>query len=240
MKRARGLFITGTDTEVGKTRVSAALLYLLGADGARSAGCKPVAAGTLNIDGVAVNEDVRALRDASTVPLTDAEIGPCQLIEACAPHVAAECQGRTIDRDLLLRAVQHVAERSDWLVVEGVGGFRVPLGATWDSADFACNLGLPVILVVGLRMGCLNHALLTADAIAHSGLELAGWIGNRIDPAMAYAEASIDALRARLPGPCLGIVPWLLQPSPAAVAAQLDVATLRARAKTFNPSGVSA
>ena len=225
---ARGCFVTGTDTEVGKTKVSAALLHLLSANGERTAGCKPVAAGLATIHGRRVNEDVHALRAASTVALTDAEVGPCQLEDACAPHIAAHRECRTIDRRGLRRAVSDLARRADWLVVEGVGGFRVPLGADWDSADLAHDLGLPVVMVVGMRLGCLNHALLTADAVGACGLHLAGWVANGIDAAMAHADANIATLREHLPAPCLGVVPRLAHPTPAAVGAHLDVAAVRA------------
>lgn len=238
---ARGFFVTGTDTEVGKTCVAAAILHCLGRDGAVVAGCKPVAAGTTAVDGIPVNEDVRLLRDSSTLTLTYAEVGPCQLKEPCAPHVAAELDGVVIDRAALCSAVKTLASRADWLVVEGVGGFRVPMGNGWDSADLALDLGLPVILVVGLRLGCLNHALLTAEAIEHRGLRLAGWIANGIDPAMPRVDASIEALRSRLPAPCLGVVPRLAHPAPTELAAHLvNAGTLRALARTIKLSGVPA
>lgn len=235
---AGGLFVVGTDTGVGKTHLSAALLHLLAADGSRTAGCKPVAAGMTMIDGITVNEDVRAMRNASSLRLSDAEVGPCQLVEACAPHIAAELERRLIDRGALLHAVNRLAARVDWLVVEGVGGFRVPLGPGWDTADLAKDIGFPVILVVGLRLGCLNHALLTADAVAARGLKLAGWVANRIDPSMPNAEANVAALRERLVAPCLGIVPWLPDPAPAGVVAHLDGAAVRAALKS-NYSGGS-
>jgi dethiobiotin synthetase len=228
---AHACFVTGTDTEVGKTRISAGLLSLLGRDGARSAGLKPVAAGLERVEGRWVNEDVGLLRAASSLPMTDAEVGPCQLRSPCAPHVAAEIDGRAIDRAALVGAAQALAERCDWLVVEGVGGFQVPLGADWDTADLACDLRLPVILVVGLRLGCLNHALLTAAAVQARGLQLAGWIGNTIDPGMQRPEENIHTLRTWLQrrhgAPCLGIVPWLAKPEPTAVAAFLDAPAIR-------------
>lgn len=228
---ALGCFVTGTDTEVGKTRISAGLLSLLGQGGARSAGIKPVAAGLERVEGRWVNEDVGLLRAASTVALSDAEVGPCQLRSPCAPHVAAEMDGRPIDRPALVGAARALADRCDWLVVEGVGGFQVPLGADWDTADLAADLQLPVILVVGLRLGCLNHALLTAQAVQARGLRLAGWIGNGIDPQMQWPEENIHTLRLWLQrrhgAPCLGIVPWLARPAPAAVAAFLDAAAVR-------------
>lgn len=227
----QGCFVTGTDTEVGKTRISAALLYWLAQSGRRSAGFKPVAAGTSLIDGQWVNEDVRALREASSVVLSYAEVGPFQFEAACAPHIAAAIQGQTIDRSAVLRAAQVLAARADVLVVEGVGGFCVPLGPDWDSADLACDMSLPVVLVVGLRLGCINHALLTAEAVRARGLHLAGWAGNSVALGMPWADETVATLRQRLlqqyGAPCLGVVPWLTEPSPANVAAHLDATALR-------------
>ncbi|WP_137895675.1 dethiobiotin synthase [Ramlibacter sp. 2FC] len=229
---ARACFVTGTDTEVGKTRVSAALLHWMARQGWRSAGLKPVAAGTELIEGIHVNEDVRRLRLASSLPLSDAEVGPYQFEAACAPHIAAHLEGRSIERDVILQAARALAARADALVVEGVGGFCVPLGPDWDTADLAQQLGLPVMLVVGLRLGCINHALLTAEAVRARGLRLVGWIGNAIDPAMPWMTENIAYLRTRLAqqhgAPCLGLVPWLPSTDAAAVAAHLDDAALRA------------
>ena len=228
----RGCFVTGTDTEVGKTRVSAALLHWLGERGLRCAGYKPVAAGTESIDGEAVNEDVRALRDAGSVAFTDVEVGPCQFEAACAPHIAAVLEGRTIERAVLLQGARTLAAHVDHLVVEGVGGFCVPLGPDFDSADFAVDLGLPVVLVVGLRLGCINHALLSAEAIRARGLRLAGWVANTVDAGMLHLDENLATLCHELglrhQAPCLGVVPRLASPEPAAVAACLDGPALRA------------
>lgn len=234
----KGCFVTGTDTEVGKTHITAGLLHLLAQDGSRTAGFKPVAAGLNDVNGRRVNEDVQSLQAASSLPLTDAEVGPVQFTTACAPHIAAEREGRSIDRAALLAAARQLAARADWLVVEGVGGWRVPLGPLdgagprWDSADLAVDLGLPVVLVVGLRLGCINHALLTADSVRARGLPLVGWIANRIDPQMLHADDNLTSLRQALATEhgigCLGVVPWLEPPSPAAVAAHLDRHALRA------------
>jgi dethiobiotin synthetase len=227
----RGCFVTGTDTEVGKTRISAALLHWLGEQGQRCAGYKPVAAGTEVIDGEDVNEDVRALRDASSVALTDADVGPFQFEAACAPHIAAALEGRSIERAALLQGALALATRAEYLIAEGVGGFRVPLGPDFDSADFAMDLGLPVVLVVGLRLGCINHALLSAEAICARGLRLAGWVANTVDPAMLHRDDNLATLRHELGRrhqvPCLGMVPRLASPDPAAVSAHLDDAALR-------------
>jgi dethiobiotin synthetase len=230
LARPKGCFVTGTDTGVGKTHISAALLHRMALGGWTTAGFKPVAAGTSLIDGARVNEDVRMLREASSAELADAEGGPCQFDAACAPHIAAALEGRVIDRTAILKAGRSLLARSDFLVVEGVGGFCVPLGPDWDSSHIACGLGLPVVLVVGLRLGCLNHALLTAEAIKTRHLPLAGWIANTIDPDMAYPEHNLSTLQHELGErqqlPCLGIVPWLDDPSARAVAAHLNDAAL--------------
>lgn len=232
LTRLQGCFVTGTDTEVGKTRISAALLHWCAKQGWRSAGFKPVAAGTGLIDGQWVNEDVHRLRQASSIPLTDAEVGPLQFDAACAPHIAAELEGRTIECTAIVQSASAMADRADLVVVEGVGGFCVPLSPDTDTSHVACALGLPVILVVGLRLGCLNHALLTAEAIRSRHLRLAGWIGNTIDPHMAQVPANLSTLREELGRrhqvPCLGVVPWVTEPSPATVAAHLDDAALHA------------
>lgn len=225
-----GCFVTGTDTDVGKTRISAALLYWLAQQGWRSAGFKPVAAGTSLIDGQWVNEDVRALREASSLTVSDAEVGPFQFEAACAPHIAAALQGQTIDRAEILRAAQALAARTDLLVIEGAGGFCVPLGDDWDSADLACDMNLPVVLVVGLRLGCINHALLTAQAVRARGLKLAGWVGNSVTPAMPWLGENVATLQQRFQNqniPCWGLVPWLAEPGPAAMATHFDPTALR-------------
>lgn len=227
-----GCFVTGTDTGVGKTRISAGLLHWCARQGWRSAGLKPVAAGTELVDGERVNEDVRSLRAASSLALTDAEVCPYQFDVACAPHIAATLEGRTIDNLTLLEAANDLADRSDVLVVEGVGGFCVPLNSQWDTSHLACALSLPVVLVIGMRLGCLNHALLTAEAIRARFLKLAGWVANVMDPDMPHIQGNLACLQHELwhrhRAPCLGLVPWLPHPDAAAVAAQLDEAALRA------------
>jgi len=228
----RGCFVTGTDTGVGKTRISAALLHWCALQGWRSAGLKPVAAGMEWIGGEYINEDVRALRQASSPGLTDADVGPYQFEAACAPHIAAQREGRAIEREVILRSAQALATRSDVLVVEGVGGFRVPLAPGWDTADLACDLGLPVVLVVGLRLGCINHALLSVEAILNRGLHLAGWVGNVLEPDMPWLDDNVACVRECLwrqfQAPCLGLVPRLIDTSAASVAVHLEHAGLEA------------
>lgn len=205
-------FIAGTDTGIGKTFVTALLLRTAHLAGLRALGMKPVAAGT---DAQGRNEDVQALIAASSVPMTDAvraDVNPFLYRAAVSPHIAAREEGRPVDLAAITAARQRLATRADVLLVEGVGGWRAPLSETLDSADLACALQLPVILVVGLRLGCLNHALLTAEAIAARGLRLAGWLGNHIDPAMQRQTDNVQYLQTRLQqafgAPCLGLVPY--------------------------------
>jgi dethiobiotin synthetase len=229
-----GCFVTGTDTEVGKSHVSAALLHLLGTLGWRSAGYKPVAAGAVWQDGQLVNDDVLLLQQASSVALTLGEVCSSVYETACAPHLAAQQEQRPIDRARLLQGAHALARRADVLVIEGVGGFCVPLGGSgahdFDSADLAQDFGLPVLLVVGLRLGCLNHALLTAEAVRARGLRLAGWVANSLQPHWPQQRANVDTLHQRLGTrfglPCLGELPWLADPTPAALAQHLDAAAV--------------
>jgi dethiobiotin synthetase len=197
-------FLTGTDTEIGKTFITCALLHRAAAEGLRAAGLKPVAAGT---DEAGRNEDVENIRAASSLQLPDEILNPYCFKAAVAPHIAAAEEGRRIDFATIQAACDTAREMADLVIVEGVGGFRVPLGETGDSADLAVALGLPVILVVGMRLGCINHAVLTAEAIAARGLPLAGWVANRIDPAMSRFEENLATLCRLLPAPLLGAVP---------------------------------
>lgn len=202
MKQA--YFLTGTDTEVGKTFITCALLHRAARDGLRAAGLKPVAAGT---DAAGRNEDVEAIRAASNLKLPGATINPYCFKAAVAPHIAAAESGVAIEFGTIRETCASARREADLVIVEGVGGFRVPLGNAGDSADLAVSLGLPVILVVGMRLGCINHALLTAEAIAARGLGIAGWVANQIDPAMARFAENLATLSELLPAPRLGVVP---------------------------------
>lgn len=221
-----GFFITGTDTEIGKTCVTAGLTHAFDALGRHTTPIKSLAAGQNQAaDGSWVNEDVAQLHAAQSQGLSMDEVGPLQFREPCAPHIAAKLEGRAIDRDALLAAIRRSASKGDLALVEGVGGFRVPLTDDWDTADLAVDLALPVVLVVGLRLGCINHALLTAEAVLARGLRLAGWVANTADPHQPHVADNLAALRRRLDealgAPCWGHVPRLQDPSPAAVAAHL-------------------
>ncbi len=206
---ARGYFVTGTDTGVGKTLVSVALLRYFVQRGLRAVGMKPVAAGCEWRDGVAYWDDVEQLRAAGNVDAAQALVNPYRFEAAIAPHITAAQAGMTIQMDVIARACNALHAQADVVIVEGAGGFRVPLNDHQDMADLARKLSLPVILVVGMRLGCINHALLSAEAIRHAGLPLAGWIANWIDPAMAQFDGSLTALQQRLNTPLLGVVPWL-------------------------------
>lgn len=201
-----GVFVTGTDTGVGKTRVAAALIAAMARDGQRVLGMKPVAAGLS--PGVADNEDVLALAQASNVAAPRQARCPYMFAAAVAPHVAAARDGITIELKRLIEAYRALAGRADWVVVEGAGGALAPLGERSDLLDFAQALALPVVLVVGLRLGCLNHARLTAEAVVARRLRFAGWIANAIDPDMVEREANVRYLLDHLPGPMLASFAW--------------------------------
>lgn len=216
-------FITGTDTNVGKTLISCALLYGLAARGKRVAGMKPVAAGCA-VGGQ--HEDIRQLCAASNVPASDELINPYCFGPAVAPHLAAQLTGVSINFDLIREAFSELASQADMVIVEGAGGLLVPMSATQDSADLMRELSLPVILVVGMRLGCLNHALLTVEAIAARGLALAGWVANVLDADMAMLDENIAALKQRIGAPLLGVVPHMAQPDARKAAGCLDLGLL--------------
>lgn len=213
----KGLFVTGTDTGVGKTRVALALIHALRARGLRVAAMKPVSAGSAPGE---LNGDVTALLRAANVDADLRDVNPYAFAEPVAPHIAAERAGVRIELDVINAAYGRLAAAADVVVVEGAGGWRVPLNERDDMADLAQRLDLPVVLVVGLRLGGLNHALLTAESIAQRQLPWAGWVGNHIDPAMARQAENIAALRARLPEPCLGVQRFLHQENAARAALQ--------------------
>lgn len=219
-------FITGTDTGVGKTLVSAALIHGLARKGIKVAGMKPVAAGAELRDGQWWNDDVALLSAEASVSLPAQLIAPCLYKEPAAPHVAAALEGKQINPSDIFAAFEQIRAQADAVIVEGVGGFCVPLVPQTGMADIAAQLQLDVILVVGLRLGCLNHALLTAEAIAARGLHLAGWVVNQIDLTMPHQAANIDTLREHLSAPYLGCLPWMSPPSVAGAADTLDFSSL--------------
>lgn len=227
-------FVTGTDTGVGKTRLSCALIHALRRAGHdRVVGMKPVAAGCEWVDGEGehvgqwLNDDVVALREASSLHVPSSFDNPYALPAAVAPHIAAQLIGADIDLAHIEASYHALSQHADAVVVEGAGGFIVPLcerpGVFETSADLAQRLWLPVIMVVGLRLGCINHALLTQEAILARGLTLAGWVANVIDPMMPEQEANVATLKAHIQAPMLAYWGWDADASPAELAASLTL-----------------
>ncbi|KLJ02891.1 dethiobiotin synthase [Luteimonas sp. FCS-9] len=206
---ARTFLVTGTDTGIGKTHASVALLHALRADGRRAIGMKPVASGCDWQDGGWRNTDALALQAASRPRPDYADVNPVALPEATAPTLAARAAGVVVDVAALHAAHARLASAADVVLVEGAGGWDAPLADGLEHADLARRLGGAVVLVVGLRLGCLSHARLTARAIAADGCRLAGWVGNRIDPGFSRVEDYIGLLEAALPAPCLGVLPFV-------------------------------
>jgi len=221
-----GFFVTGSDTGVGKTLVACSLLRAFAARGLRSVGMKPVASGAVPSGNGLVHDDVERLIAAGNVTAPRERVNPYCFAPPIAPHIAAAEAGMKIDLDHIGRCFNALAGAADVVIVEGVGGFRVPLGPGADTAQLAARLALPVVLVVGVRLGCLNHALLTADAIAGRRLTLAGWVANHIDPRMAAADENVRALEALIAAPLLGRIAFTATPELAASAALFDTRKL--------------
>jgi dethiobiotin synthetase len=203
MKNA--FFVTGTDTGIGKTVVACALLHAFAAQDRRVVGMKPVAAGC---DDDGMFDDVQKLQAASNVQADMAHINPYRFAPAIAPHIAAELAGVEISFAPIINAFKALQQQADVVIVEGAGGIAVPLNKHQDMADLALALDIPVILVVGMRLGCLNHALLSAQAIQHKGLRLAGWVANYLTPDMPVAAENEKALLQLLHAPLIGSVPY--------------------------------
>lgn len=224
-------FVTGTDTEVGKTLCTAALLRAARLQGLRTVGMKPIASGCEPTPAGLRNEDALAHLAETSAPLPAYEaVNPYAFGPAIAPHIAAAEAGVTVDFAVIAAHWAELTRDRDFALLEGAGGWQVPVDDHRFFPDLAVHLRLPVLLVVGLRLGCINHALLTAEAIAARGLALAGWIGNRVDPAFNRLDDNLAALHRHLPAPCLGVVPPLPAPTlaarVAAAATHLDIAGL--------------
>lgn len=208
MSTTQGLFITGTDTGVGKTRVSIALIESLKAHGQRVTAMKPVASGAQHTPAGLRNEDAEQLQRAASIAVPYEWVNPYCFAPAIAPHLAARAAGRSIELSRIIDAHDALTAQADWVIVEGVGGWKVPLGKQSTTVDLAAALGWPILLVVGLRLGCLNHALLTAEAIASSGLPFAGWVANYVDPHCSEADALAEDLDHRLSVPRRDTLLW--------------------------------
>lgn len=217
----KGFFVTGTDTGCGKTEVSLALMRLLQDQGRSVLGMKPVASGADPTPRGLRNDDALRLQAQGSFQADYQRINPFAFAPPVAPHIAAAQAGVTIDADAIAEAFNWLSRRADRVVVEGIGGWKVPLGPDHDTAQLAPRLGLPVILVVGLKLGCLNHALLSAESIRASGARLAAWVANTLDPDMPERSANVATLEQHLACPCLGLIPRLVEPNANALAGYL-------------------
>ena len=215
-------FVTGTDTGIGKTIVSCALLSAYSARGNAVIGMKPVVTGRVCGEWA----DVKAIVAASSVAAPMEWVNPYAFIPPISPHLAAKQAGMEIDIEVIRQACCNLQKISDVVVVERVGGIMVPLNDRNDVADMACTLGLPIILVVGMRLGCLNHALITAEIIQASGLKLAGWVANQVDPQMNSFDENLHTLKQRLNCPLLGVLPFERNVSTRNFSTLLDITTL--------------
>lgn len=227
MSLKNAFFITGTDTEIGKTTIACGLLAAAKAKHLTTAAVKPVASGCeLTADGLR-NEDALALWQQCTVVLDYAEINPVAFQPAIAPHIAAIESQQVLSVAMLLPKVQVVLEKdADFTVIEGAGGWQVPLNEHEYLSDLAKRLKLPAVLVVGVRLGCVNHALLSKQAILSEGLTIAGWVANIVDPKMSRLSENLETLQKHLNLPCLGQVPYLQQPNAQQVASYLDITAM--------------
>lgn len=225
---SKGFFVTGTDTGVGKTLVSLGLMQALQAQGFGVVGMKPVASGCPpTADGLR-NADAQALRAQSSVTPPYELVNPCAFEAAVAPHIAAAREGRNIELNVIMDAFGRLAALAERVVVEGVGGWRVPLNASHCVSDLALALGLPVLLVVGLRLGCLNHAILSWESMRASGVRCAGWVASQIDADMAYVEENVACLTAFFGVPPVGVIRHFAgrEVGPGPVAGRLDLVSL--------------
>lgn len=203
-------FVLGTDTHVGKTYIASALVKHFVAQDLKTIGMKPIASGcVVNKKNELINQDVTALVSESNVSADLDLINPFRFAPAIAPHLAAEQLGVSIDINKIKHAYEKLSNLAEVVIVEGAGGFLVPLNKTETLADLAVQLNLPIVLVVGIKLGCINHALLTVEAIKSRGLILAGWVANQIDPNMSMFDENVTSLKQRIAAPCLSVVCWM-------------------------------
>lgn len=202
-------FIIGTDTDVGKTYVASQLIQHFVAKGFKTIGMKPIASGCEPAkNGELINEDVQKLSAASNISAAIHLLNPYRFAPAIAPHIAAQQAGVNMQIEVIQQAYSEISALADVVIVEGVGGFYVPINAEQTLADLAVAFKLPIILVVGIKLGCINHALLTVEAIQARGLTLAGWVANQIDTNMPVFEENLATLKQRISAPCLSVVAW--------------------------------
>lgn len=217
----KGYFVTGTDTGCGKTLITLGLMHLLQTKGYSTLGMKPIASGADPTPAGLKNDDALRIQRQASQPFDYELINPYVFAPPIAPHLAAEQAGVNIDLDFIKVNFNKLATHADYVLVEGVGGWLVPLGPKQTVCNLALQLGLPVILVVGLRLGCLNHALLTVESLKQSGVLLAGWLATVVEPDMLETEANLKSLKARIKAPCIGFIPYLEKPSIETVSTKL-------------------
>jgi len=218
-----GYFITGTDTGCGKTEISLGLMQLLQAQGQTVLGMKPIASGAEQTPNGLRNEDALKLQAQGSLDLPYSAINTFAYEPPIAPHLAAAQAGETIDLNLIAAHYTALSAQADSVIVEGVGGWRVPLNDTQAVSDLAVMLGLPVVLVVGLKLGCINHAVLSVESILSSGANLVGWVGNVVERDMLVLEENVGTLKGMIAAPCLGVVPYCDKPSAEGIAAYLNL-----------------
>ncbi|BFM14413.1 dethiobiotin synthase [Maricurvus nonylphenolicus] len=217
-------FISGTDTDVGKTLIGAGILEAANRKGLRTVAMKPIAAGCEQTEQGLRNEDALTLIDAMSLELPYSQVNPIAFEPPIAPHIAAMRENKTLSVSRLTGFCNGILmQSSDFVVIEGAGGWRVPLNPRETLADLAIELNLPVVMVVGMRLGCINHAILTAEAIERDGLKVAGWVANRVDPEMSCYEENLMTLKTLIQAPLLGEVPFLENANKDAVADCLDI-----------------
>jgi dethiobiotin synthetase len=219
----KGVFVTGTDTGCGKTEISLAVMIALQAQGLWVLGMKPVASGCDRTSCGPRSEDARRLHALGSVEADYELVNPYAFEPPIAPHIAAGQTGSEIELAVVRNAAMALSAQCDFLVIEGVGGWRVPLGPALFVSDLPLALGLPVLMVCGLKLGCINHTLLTADSIRATGNHLIGWVANQVDPNMRVRQENLATLAALIDAPCLGVIPWLTTPDPRRIAEQLAV-----------------
>jgi dethiobiotin synthetase len=222
----KGVFVTGTDTDCGKTEISLAVMTALQARGLWVLGMKPVASGCDRTPRGPRSEDARRLRAQGSIEADYDLVNPYAFEPPIAPHIAAGQIGSEVELALIRNAAMALSAQCDFLVIEGVGGWRVPLGPALFVSDLPLALGLPVLMVCGLKLGCINHTLLTADSIRATGNHLIGWVANQVDPDMQARQENLATLAALIDAPCLGVIPWLTSPDPRRIAEQLSVDVL--------------
>jgi dethiobiotin synthetase len=222
----KGVFVTGTDTDCGKTEIALALMESLQQSGLTTLGMKPVASGCERTAEGLRNEDAWRLQAQGSRDVPYELVNPYAFEPPVAPHIAAGQAGVEIDLEVIKKGTERLAAGCDWLVVEGVGGWRVPLGPSLSACDLPLALDLPVVLVSGIRLGCINHSLLTVESIRASAVRFAGWIANQTDPDMLVRDENLATLAALIDAPCLGVVPWMATPEPRRIAKHLNLAPL--------------